>query len=225
MVNYAPSQPTGHRDRSRTGPWLLVAVITLAVGVAVGRWVLPAHATGSSAGHAEGAGIGAPHGPTTITQGVPSGYSHDPSGAATAAINVVQLLNNVAHGQANPATVGRTWIASNADAAVRAALSAGAEATGGDQTNKLPVSTRVTGYSETAATVQVWVVSVGSSTGIGGGTLTAAQWSTHTIGLNWEAGSWKVTSVSVSPGPQPGDNSTTAEPAPIAGGLYTFYIN
>jgi hypothetical protein len=126
----------------------------------------------------------------------------------------------VAHGQADPETVRATWIASNADEAARKVLSAGPNTAGDDQTNKLPASTRVTEYSDTAATVEVWVVSVGSTNG---GTLTAARWTTVTFQLVWEE-DWKIRSLRSAAGPEPGDNRPGTPTPPITDSLYTFYI-
>jgi hypothetical protein len=228
MTNYAPHVPAARR--SRTWLWIVLAVVLLVAGLAIGRWVMPAGSsptTGTGqpgASTAPGGGaIAAPHGPAKITQGVPSGYTHDRAGAATAGVNAVQLVVNVAHGQADPEVASRTWTASNADAGARQALAA--QPGSADQTSKLPTTTRVTAYSDTAATVEVWVVSVGSSAGIGGGTNTAAKWSTHTVQLTWESGDWKVSSLRAISGPQPGDNGAAPSTAPLTNGLYTYYIN
>ncbi|WP_284741849.1 hypothetical protein [Amycolatopsis sp. RTGN1] len=227
MVNYAPPTPTSGRS-SRIWPWIALAIAALVVGVIVGRWVLPsdpapAAQPGTSATPSSGA-VGGPHGPAKITQGVPSGYTHDQAGAATAGVNAVQLIVNVAHGQADSATAGKTWTASNADEAARAALSAGPDSPGSNQTSKLPATTRVTAYSDSSATVEIWVVSVGSTSGIGGAS-TADDWSTHTVRLSWENGDWKVSSLRASKGPKPGDTGTTPSTTPLTNGLYTYYIN
>lgn len=226
MANYASPKPA---PRGRTVLWLGALVLALAVGLVLGRWVIPANEGAQPNGGAPataGAGVvalGAPHGPKTITKGVPSGYSRDKAGAATAAANAIQLQVAVAHGQADPEITRSTWIASNADDKTRAALSEGKNTTGDDQTNKFPAATRVLEFSDDAATVEVWVASVGSTTGIGGGTLTAATWSTATYRLAWE-GDWKVTTFKSVSGPQPGQDSTGSTKPLLTNGLYTFYI-
>lgn len=232
MTNYAPPAPasTG-AGRPRTALWLAVVVVVGIVAFVLGRWVLPAEsgegadgtrtAPTSTATPGEVA-LNAPHGPKTFTKNVPSGYTRDKAGAATAAVNAIQVQVAVAHGKADPETVKQTWIASNADQQTREALSEGPNTSGDDQTNKLPVTTRVTEFSDSAATVEIWVVSVGSTSGIGGGTLTAARWSTATYRLAWE-GDWKVVSLKSVSGPQPGETSNGAPLPPLTNGLYTFY--
>ncbi|WP_410646291.1 hypothetical protein [Amycolatopsis sp. cmx-4-54] len=226
MTNLA--QPTSDR-RSRNGLWIGVAVSALVTGAILGRWVIPAESpaaggTGPVTGIApEGVLVAAPHGPAKISQGVPSGYTRDRAGAATAGINAVQLVNNLAHGQAAPEVASTTWTASTADAGTRQALST--RPGSADQTSKIPATTRVTAYTDAAATVEVWVVAVGSGDAIGGGTNTAARWSTHTIQLLWETGDWKVAGLRANSGPQPGAPTTAPATAPLTNGLYTYYIN
>jgi hypothetical protein len=226
MATYSPAPAP--RRASRNWLWPSLAVVLLVLGLAIGRWVIPASgsaatSTPPSATGGSG-GVGAPHGPSTVTQGVPSGYTHDQAGAATAAVNAVQLVGNLAHGQADPATAGKTWPASSAEAAARTALSSGPDGNTGDQTTKVPVSTRVTAYSDGSATVEVWVVAVGSTSGVGANT--SAGWSTHTVGLVWQSGDWKVASLKAVTGPQPGsDAAASSTTTPLTNGLYSYYIN
>jgi hypothetical protein len=224
MVNYAPPAPAPRRSRRALVITALV-LLALAVGLVVGRWAIPSDSGSTPAGGtptAAGA-VSGPHGPSKITQGVPSGYTRDRAGAATAAVNAVQLVVNLAHGQADPQVAARTWAAGDADQAAQEALATQPDSTA-DQTNKLPTTTRVTAYSDTAATVEVWVVSVGSSSSSG---RTAADWSTKTVELRWESGDWKLRNLRTRQGPKPGDEDTnsTAKPAPLQNGLYTYYIN
>lgn len=230
MSNYAPPVTAGRRS-PRT--WLLIVatIVALAVGLVVGRWVLPSSTSsapqatqpGTSTAPASGA-VGGPHGPAKIVQGVPSGYSHDQAGAATAGVNAVQLVLNIAHGQADSATASKTWTASNADEAARKVLATTPDASSDNQTSKVPASTRVTAYSDASATVEIWVLSIGSTSGVGG-TTAAADWSTHTVRLTWENGDWKVSSLRASKGPKPGDGSPAPATTPLTNGLYTYYIN
>ncbi|CRK56999.1 putative integral membrane protein [Alloactinosynnema sp. L-07] len=227
MANHAPTT-----TRRLPLPWLAALVLVAVAAFALGRWVLPGedhqgsgtdHTVGSSTASPSAGTLGAPHGPAKVVSGVPSGYTRDKAGAATAAGNAVQVQVAVAHGQADPGTVKSTWIASNATDQARAALSAGKNTDGEDQTNKLPVSTRITAFTDTSATVEVWVVAVGAATGVGGGTLTAARWSTVTFQLTWE-GDWKVTTFKSVSGPQPGASTDGAALPALTNGLYTFYI-
>jgi hypothetical protein len=233
MTTYAPqpARPSGARPRRL---WPVIAGIVAAVLVAgFGGWLIgdagckpdggpPADAPASSTG-----GLGAPHGPKVIRNGVPSGYTQDQAGAANAAVNAVQVQTAVAHGNADGAETAATWIAATADAHARAALSVATGAPSDDQTSKTPVTTRVTSFTGSAATVEVWIVAVGSSAGIGGGVTTSQNWSTQTYTLTWEKGDWKVVSFRTKNGPQPGDgqSSTGASVPPLTNGLYTVFIN
>ena len=226
MANYAPPQPA---RRSRRWGWIVLAVLTLALGLVLGRYVLPGAASASGPAPTpttppQSAGLAAPHGPRSITQGVPSGYTDDQAGAATAAVNAVQLRVALAHGQATPATAARLWVASTADTTTRQAFSQGADGSSGDQTNKLPAATRVTSFTATATTVQVWVVSAGTAPAFGGGDVVSAAWTTETYQLVWQGGDWKVVSIQTGQGPQPGDTTTQTVPA-LTNGLYSFYLN
>jgi hypothetical protein len=228
MANYAPPQPA---RRSRRWGWIVLAVVTLVIGLILGRYVLAGStsanaptSTSTSPTTSQSAGLAAPHGPRSIAQGVPTGYTDDQAGAATAAVNATQLRVALAHGQATPATAARLWLASTADATTRQAFSQGSDGSSGDQTNKLPAATRVTSFSPTATTVQVWVVSAGSAPALGGGDVVSAAWTTETYQLVWQAGDWKVASVQTSQGPQPGDTTTQTVPA-LTNGLYSFYLN
>lgn len=228
MANYAPSAPTG--NRSRTGLWItIVAVFALIVGLAVGRWVVPSTPTGTGSGSTApsgtqtAGGLGGPHGPARIVNGVPSGYTRDKTGAATAAANAVQVQVAAAHGQADPETVKSTWIAGNADEKTRQALSQGRNTDGQNRTNRLPTDPRVTAYSDDAATVEIWVASVGFNPAIGGGTTSTVAWSTSIYQLVWEDGDWKVRTFTSVDGPQPGKSDKALPSAST--GQYTFYID
>ncbi len=233
MTTYAPqpARPTGARPR-RLWPVIAAIVVALLIGGVAGWLISPAGSNsdsgpGGDAPTSSAGGLGAPHGPKVIRNGVPSGYTQDQAGAANAAVNAVQVQTAVAHGNADGAETASTWIAAAADAHARAALSAATGAPGDDQTSKTPVSTRVTSFTGSAATVEVWIVAVGSSAGIGGGVTTSQNWSTQTYALTWEKGDWKVVSFRTKNGPQPGDgqSSTGASVPPLTNGLYTVFIN
>ncbi|RLK58366.1 hypothetical protein [Actinokineospora cianjurensis] len=216
-------------NRPRTALWVGAVALALLAGLAIGWLVLPHDAASpvaappqSTASRVDGH-VGAPHGPRVITRGVPSGYTRDEAGAATAAVNCVQVQVNTAHGLADPATVKATWIARTADATARGALSQGRNTDGDDRTTKLPASRRVVEFTQDKAVVEVWVASVGIGTGIGGGTVTAQTWTTQTITLAWED-DWKVVSIKTRRGPEPGENGASAPALPTQSALYTFYV-
>lgn len=72
-----------------------------------------------------------------------------------------------------------------------------------------PVGFRVAAFTENDASVLVWRVGIVAS----GATVQPQQvWTTETVGLVWEGGTWKVTDLRSAPGPTP-PLSASASPA------------
>ena len=222
-TGFQPAQP--RPARPHTARWIITVLVALVLGAVAGWLVLPARSDGSGATPtgADSGGFGGAHGPTTITRGVPSGYTRDEAGAATAAVNAIQVQVNAAHGMADPETVKATWIASNADEPARQALSQGRNTDGEDRTVKLPAGRTIIEYTDDRAVVEVWVASVGVGPGLGGKTVTAQTWSTQTITLTWQD-DWKVSSIKTKRGPEPGQDGVAAPSLPKPAALYTFYV-
>ncbi|GGZ77860.1 hypothetical protein [Streptomyces bluensis] len=72
----------------------------------------------------------------------------------------------------------------------------------------MPVGTRATEYSDSAATVEVWCTGVFGMAGESSANPVTSDWFTMTLGLRWTDGDWKVRSFSQKEGPAPvnGDN-------------------
>ncbi|MFI6377295.1 hypothetical protein [Streptomyces sp. NPDC050546] len=75
----------------------------------------------------------------------------------------------------------------------------------------MPVGTRTTEYSGSAATVEVWCTGVFGMTGESSQNPVTNDWFTMTLQLRWTDGDWKVDSFSQKEGPAPvnGDNKVS----------------
>lgn len=225
------SAPTGPRPRvARPLVLALAVVVALVAGVLVGRYALPASSEQAQPGQTQPSdapsGAGArEHGPKTITMGVPSGFTRDREGAASAAMIAVQLQPAVAHGHADPEVVKTTWIASSADQATRRLFSQTKASSADDRTSKAPADFTVKDFTGNQAVIELWVSSVGIGPGLGNrGVLRAQEWSTVTYRLAWEADTWKVSTVKTADGPQPGTDDTAPAPERKQVAFYSFFI-
>lgn len=227
--------PTSAQTGPRPGaarPLVLVLLLVVALGggVLIGRYALPATGGQAQPGQAPStsspAGAGArEHGPTKITKGVPSGFTRDREGAASAAVIAVQLQPAVAHGHADPEVVKTTWVASSADQATRQVFSQGKATTGDDRTTKAPHDFAVKDFTGSEAVIELWVSSVGIGPGLSGrGVIRNQTWSTVTYRLVWEADTWKVATVKTVDGPQPGTDTAAPAPARKQVAFYSFFI-
>ncbi|SDP97842.1 hypothetical protein [Lentzea jiangxiensis] len=227
----SPAAHTGPRSAARR-PLLLVlaAAVLLIGGVVIGRYGVPATdeptETGqvprSSAPDSAGA---REHGPSKIVKGVPSGFTRDREGAASAAVIAVQLPLNIARNYADLEVVKSTWLARDADAATRREYSERGSTTGDDLTIKMPADVTVKDFNGDNAVVEVWVSTTGVAPGFGGrGTTRSQSFSTVTVELVWEREDWKVVTFTTSDGPRPGTD--TAAPAPTLKpfAFYGFFL-
>ncbi|MGV9449957.1 hypothetical protein [Streptomyces sp. NPDC003635] len=86
-------------------------------------------------------------------------------------------------------------------------------ATGGNTyvSRTVPIGTKVTNYSDTAATVEVWCTGVFGTAGEGSTDPVSSDWFTMTLQLRW-ADDWKVDSFAQKdgPAPVPGDNKASS---------------
>ncbi|MEU2333280.1 hypothetical protein ABZ608_06680 [Streptomyces sp. NPDC013172] len=161
----------------------------------------------------------------TKTNGVPSGFAHTQQGAESAAANYATALGSdamfnaakrhtIVQAVADPSTVNKMQAGFDADYSAGFLKNVGLNpdgtaSSGSTFVNRtLPVGTKVTSYSDNAATVEVWCNGL---FGIAGGTSTnpvTSNWFTVTMKLNWNGGDWKVLESSQKTGPTPvtGDN-------------------
>jgi hypothetical protein len=159
-------------------------------------------------------------GPRQREHGVGVGYAHSQQGAVAAAANYTRALSSdLILDPARRRAAIDTLAAPEAKARMRkdfdravASLRQGLGVTGAaaDEAQVLlratPVGWRVEQYSDRAATVAIWVTSVGGSIGGAEGPVPIREgWGTTTVELRWVGGDWKQV-----------DSTTTDGPVPIA---------
>jgi hypothetical protein len=158
-------------------------------------------------------------GPRRIENGVKVGYAHSREGAIAAAANYTtalssDLLLDPARRKAAIDTLAapeaKARLQKRFDQAV-ASLRSGLGVSGAPEDAQVllratPVGWRVEEYSDRAATVAIWVTSVGGSIGGTDGPVPIREgWGTTTVELRWAGGDWKQA-----------DSTTTDGPVPIA---------
>ena len=158
-------------------------------------------------------------GPRRIENGVKVGYAHSREGAIAAAANYTTALSSdlildPARRKAAIDTLAapeaKARLQKTIDQAV-ASLRSGLGVTGATEDAQVllratPVGWRVEEYSDRAATVAIWVTSVGGSIGGTDGPVPIREgWGTTTVELRWAGGDWKQV-----------DSTTTDGPVPIA---------
>ncbi|MFJ8004577.1 hypothetical protein [Streptomyces fagopyri] len=161
------------------------------------------------------------------TNGIPAGFAHSEQGAQSAAANYAAALGSDgmfntgkrhAIVQAVAAPNALDGLQSGFDADYSASLlkkigleTDGSAPTGSTFVNRtLPVGTKVTSSSDTAATVEVWCNSLFGLTGENSTNPVTSGWFTVTMKLTWN-GDWKVLQTSQKTGPTPvnGDNAVS----------------
>ncbi|MEU9995621.1 hypothetical protein [Streptomyces sp. NPDC050848] len=76
-----------------------------------------------------------------------------------------------------------------------------------------PVGTKVTQFSDSAATVEVWCTGVFGTAGVSSTNPVTNDWFTMTLALRWADNDWKVESFSQKEGPAPVNTDRTASDA------------
>ncbi|CAM5459149.1 hypothetical protein GCM10010261_54510 [Streptomyces pilosus] len=165
------------------------------------------------------------------TAGIPSGFAHDRQGAESAAANYAVTL--VSADILKPSR--RTEIVQQLFVADRQAaledrfdkayskeflnnigLDENGDAAAGNTyvSRTMPIGTRVTSYSDSAAAVEVWCSGVFGTAGEKTTNPVSSDWFTMTLQLRWTDDDWKVDSFSQKDGPAPvpgDDKASTAE--------------
>ena len=155
-------------------------------------------------------------GPRRFEAGVGVGYARSQEGAVAAAANYTRALSSdlildETRRRAAIATLAapeaRARLQKTFDQAVvslRQGLGVG-EADSGAQVllRATPVGWRVESYSGRAATVAIWVTSVGGSVGGSAPVPVREGWGTTTVQLRWAGGDWKQVASTTTDGPVP----------------------
>jgi hypothetical protein len=201
---------TMSRDQSgaaapATSPPAATAAPSPTVAATPGSTAAPAKA-------AEGAG------PSRVEHGVGVGYERSRAGAVAAAANYTQVLSSSlilddakrrAAIDTLAAPKARARLQKTFDQAV-ASMRKGFGATGAAADNAqvlmraTPVGWRIDNYGDGAATVAIWMTSVGGSVGGAQGPVPVREgWSTTTVALRWARGDWKQVETTSTDGPVP----------------------
>ncbi|MDG9718747.1 hypothetical protein [Streptomyces sp. DH24] len=100
-----------------------------------------------------------------------------------------EFLNNIGLDENGNAAAGRTYVS-----------------------RTMPIGTKVTNYSDAAATVEVWCTGVFGTAGEDSTNPVSSDWFTMTLRLRWADSDWKVDSFSQKegPAPVPGDNKASS---------------
>lgn len=211
---------------------LIIAAVVIVVFVAGTMFALNrADSSEASTTEAAAANLGAPHGPNKmVNKVIPAGYSHDRSGAATAATNFVQALSNTYQGRIKADDLRAAVLAANPSEALNKALGTAA---GRPQTkdvfSQVPAAAAVQSYTENEAKIAIWAAGVTQSRPTPGEVTVQVPWSTTTITVTWQDDDWKVSDYKFEAGPEPGQVSSVNGGSPLAGelvaGYYSFYVN
>ncbi|MEU6285539.1 hypothetical protein [Streptomyces sp. NPDC047028] len=162
---------------------------------------------------------------TTKSEAIPTGFTQDQQGAQSAAANYATVLGSdgmfntarrhqIVQTIADPSTVSRLQAGFDADysAAFLKKIGLNTDGTafpGNTFVNRtLPVGTKVTSYTDSGATVEVWCNGLFGLAGDNSTNPVTSNWFTVTMKLNWNGGDWKVLESSQKTGPTPvtGDN-------------------
>lgn len=218
----------------RRGPVLgaVAAVVVLVVII----WAIVSALggdSGSSQSTQAGPAIRSAHGPTSITRGVPSGYTHDKAGAATAGANFITAVDEARLGRVTADAVKSQLVVSQPTQALTKVLDEDTDRqeaeSAGEVSNDVPVVTSVTSYSPDRAVVSVWSVGasqmkVSDAGKVGVNTL----WATTTVTLQWIDNDWKASDWSFQLGPNPDQAMFPDGDSPLrvagVGGMYTFFV-
>ncbi|MEU8848545.1 hypothetical protein AB0C70_20410 [Streptomyces sp. NPDC048564] len=153
--------------------------------------------------------------------GIPGGFAHDEQGAGSAAANYsvamgsAEMFNTARRHEivttvyapdvatARQADLDRAY--SSEEFLANIGLSADGAAPAGQTfiSRVIPVGTKVTSFSASAATVEVWYTSLFGLSGNGSTNPVSESWYTTTYQLKWVGNDWKVTDFQQKDGPVP----------------------
>ncbi|MEY7977023.1 hypothetical protein AB8O53_11965 [Streptomyces pilosus] len=165
------------------------------------------------------------------TAGIPSGFAHDRQGAESAAANYAvtlvsadilkpsrrtEIVQQLFVADRQAALEDRFDKAYSEEFLSNIGLDENGDAAAGNTyvSRTMPIGTRVTSYSDSAAAVEVWCSGVFGTAGEKTTNPVSSDWFTMTLQLRWTDDDWKVDSFSQKDGPAPvpgDDKASTAE--------------
>ncbi|MFE9399707.1 hypothetical protein [Streptomyces flavidovirens] len=151
---------------------------------------------------------------------IPSGFAQDEQGAQSAAANyaVALVSADIVKPDRRQEIVGQIFVpakvpeleakfdkAYNQDFLDKVGLDKDGNAAAGMTyvSRTAPVGTKVTSYTDSTATVEVWCTGVFGTAGVGSTNPVTNDWFTMTLQIQWAGGDWKVASFSQKEGPAP----------------------
>ncbi|NGO10819.1 hypothetical protein G5C60_25290 [Streptomyces sp. HC44] len=160
--------------------------------------------------------------------GIPSGFAHDRQGVESAAANysVALVSSDILKPARRSEIVRQVFVADKVseledkldktyDKAFldKVGLDKDGNAPKGSTyvSRTMPVGTKVTSYSDSAATVQVWCAGVFGMAADNSTSPVTSDWFTMTLQMRWADGDWKVDTFTQKEGPAPvnGDNTVS----------------
>jgi hypothetical protein len=161
--------------------------------------------------------------------GIPAGFARDEQGAQSAAANyaVTLVSADILMPTRRAEIVQQVFVvdkqaelsakfdqAYSKDFLSSIGLDENGNATAGNTyvSRTVPIGTKVTSYSDSAATVEVWCTGVFGMAGETSTNPASSDWFTMTLQLRWANSDWKVESFSQTdgPAPVPGDNRASS---------------
>lgn len=161
---------------------------------------------------------------------IPSGFAHDEQGAQSAAANyaVALVSAEILNPNLRDDIVRQVFVAQRADELEakfdeayskefldRVGLDENGKAAEGLTyvSRTAPVGTKVTTYSATSATIEVWCTGAFGTAGVSSTNPVSNDWFTLTLQLQWANDDWKVDSFAQKEGPAPVNTDRTASNA------------
>ncbi|WP_217166660.1 hypothetical protein [Streptomyces sp. AC512_CC834] len=212
----------GGRSSSRSLVTVVGVVVLLIAAIAF------ANRGGDDSASSDDAASGKPKTSATAPSGtkpVQAGFAHDEQGAQSAAANYAVALGSdgmfdearrheIVQAVADSGSVDRLQTDFDADYSAdflkRIGLDENGKAPSGVTfvNRTLPAGTKVTAFSDSAATVEVWCNGLFGLAGEKATNPVTNSWFTVTMKLSWDGSDWKVqeTSQKTGPTPVPGDN-------------------
>ena len=230
------SAVTSTRRRSGGGWWppsrnVIVSALA-AVGLVAVIFAVTASCGGADSDQTSSQpGIGSAHGPTSIEDGIPTGFTQDRTGAATAGVTFTQAVDQARLGRISGDKLKQKLVGSAPSAALTEVLNNASDR--GELksvTNSAPAMVTVPLFTKEKATVSIWAVTVGQSQlGDSGKVGVATLWSTTTVKLEWSDGDWKAVDWEFQSGPTPEEAQFPDEGSSLTkratAGYYSFFIN
>lgn len=212
--------------------WLVAGIVLVAVVAIIAVSCSGGSSGGGDKKSAAAPAIRAAHGPTSITNNIPSGYTHDKVGAATAAVNFAQAVDQARAGRISAADLRTQSVGPSASDALSNVLDVATDQP--EQKDKVfnaaTVVTTVPTYTDDRAVVSMWSVGASQAPVGGDGRLSLQTlWGTTTVTMAWADGDWKAVDWKYQTGPNPDDVTFPANDSPLSkqatAGYYSFFID